>query len=124
MTVNLYTAWVGFFLGGVAGAIPGLFFHSEDWLGGYGAWRRRMVRLGHISFWGIGLINLSFALTVRALGLQDGLILPSRLFMVAAVTMPLVCYLSAFRAVFRHLFFVPATSVLVGVAAFLWRILG
>lgn len=37
--------------------------------------------------------------------------------------MPLVCYLSAARKTFRHLFFIPALSVTLGVAVFLVRIL-
>lgn len=123
MTINLYAAWIGFFLGCLAGAIPGLFFHDENWLGGYASWRRRMIRLGHIAFFGVGLINLAFALTARALGMGSGLGLPSWLLIAGLVVMPLVCYLSAFRMIFRHLFFIPALSITLGIALFLWRIM-
>ena len=51
--LNFYAAWIGILLGFVAGVVLGFFFHREDWLGGYHSWRRRMVRLGHISFFGI-----------------------------------------------------------------------
>ena len=34
--------------------------------------------------------------------------------------MPLVCYLSAWRKPFRHLFFIPAGSVILGVASFIY----
>ena len=122
MTMNLYAAWIGMTLGCIAGAIPGLFFHAEDWLGGYGSWRRRMIRLGHISFFGLGLINLAFAQTATNLELTGGLSVCSILLVVGAVAMPLVCYLSAWQIAFRHLFFIPATSVTVGIAMFLWRI--
>lgn len=121
MPANLYTAWLAFLLGSLAGLFTGLFFHREDWLGGYGTWPRRMIRLGHIAFFGLGLLNLAFVLTVRTLGLEGGIALSSILFIVGAVTMPLVCYLSALRAAFRHLFAVPALSVTVAIAAFLWR---
>ena len=120
MTGNLYAAWIGFLLGALAGATAGLFFDRETWLGGYADWRRRMVRLGHISFFGIGLLNLGFFLTVEALGIQGGLRLPAYLLIVGAVTMPLVCYLSAFRKGFRHLFFVPAGAVTLALAVFTW----
>ena len=33
-----------------------------------------------------------------------------------------VCYLSAYKMAFRHLFFIPATSTILAVASFLWRI--
>ena len=122
MQVNLYAAWIGFLLGCVAGMVPGLFFYGEDWLGGYQSWRRRMIRLGHISLFGIGLLNLSLVLTARAFAIESGLGAPSVLLVVGAVTMPLVCYLSAWRAGFRQLFCIPALSVTVGIACMLWRL--
>lgn len=122
MLLNIYAAWVAFLIGIIAGAISGLKFHSEDFLGGYGSWRRRLVRLAHISFFGIGLINLVFALTARALDITSGLSIASIMLVVGAITMPLVCYLAAFRPVFRHVFFIPVLSVLTGVVGMLWRL--
>ena len=122
MTINLYAAWIGFRLGALAGATSGLFFDRENWLGGYADWRRRMVRLGHVSFFGIGLLNLGFFLTVEAIGVQEGTRLPAILLIVGAVAMPLVCYLSAYRKSFRHLFFVPAGAVTLALALFVWRL--
>ena len=123
MIINLHAAWIGWLLGCIAGAIPGLFFHDADWLGGYASWRRRLTRLGHISFFGIGFINLGFALTVKALGLQGGLGSASVLLVVGAVAMPSVCYLSAWKPAFRHLFFIPASSVAIAIAIITWRII-
>ena len=42
---------------------------------------------------------------------------------VGAVTMPTVCYLSAWKPVFRHLFFIPAMSVTIGITLFTWRVI-
>lgn len=123
MNINIYAAWTGFFLGALAGMIPGLFFYKNDWLGGYNSWQRRMIRLAHIAFFGIGGINLGFALSARASGLETGLQTISALLIVGAVTMPGVCYLSAWKPVFRNLFFIPAGSVTIGIAMFLWRLL-
>lgn len=123
MLLNIYTAWVAFLVGIIAGAVSGLKFHSEDFLGGYASWRRRLVRLAHISFFGIGLINLVFALTARALAITSGLTVASVMLLVGAITMPLVCYLAAFRPQFRHLFFIPVLSVLSGVVVMLWRVI-
>jgi hypothetical protein len=120
---NIYIAWVLIFSGIVAGLITGLFFHEEHFLGGYSGWSRRLTRLGHIAFFGLGLINLSFALTARALAMESELAIASWLLILGGVTMPVVCYLAAFRKYFRHLFAIPALSVLVGVALFLWRML-
>lgn len=119
--VNLLAAWAGFLLGGVAGAIPGLFFHREHWLGGYASWPRRLIRLGHISFFGLGFINLGFSLTCTAKDMHDGCGAASMLLLIGAVTMPAVCYLSAWKPGFRHMFFIPALSVIAGIALFVGR---
>lgn len=117
---NLGAAWAGILLGSLAGAGAGLFFRGEDWLGGYGSWPRRMLRLGHISFFGIAFINIAFALTARTLNVETEVGVSSTLLLVGAVAMPTVCYLAAIRDTFRHLFFVPTLSVIAGVAVFLW----
>jgi hypothetical protein len=109
-------------LGCVSGALLGLFFHDEKWLGGYASWRRRMLRLGHISFFGIGLLNLAYALTLNSLGLQAPPA-ASLLFLVAAVGMPAVCFLSAVRDEWRLLFFIPVLSVTAGSGIVMWRLI-
>ena len=119
-TVNLYAAWAGILLGIVAGAVQGMFFHGENWLGGYASWPRRLARLGHISFFGLAFINLAFALTVRVFEVRSAVALPSVLLVVGAATMPLCCYLSAWRKPFRHLFIVPVFCVAVGVVVFVF----
>jgi hypothetical protein len=120
--LNLVAAWVGFLAGVVSGIVPGLLFHGEEWMGGYGSWRRRLTRLGHVSFFGIGFLNLGFGLTVRALDLEGGLAMASALFITGAVTMPLLCYLSAWKKPFRHLFFIPVVSLAGGITITLWKI--
>jgi hypothetical protein len=122
MTINIHAAWIGFLCGCLAGAIPGLFFHRQDWLGGYASWPRRMIRLAHIAFFGLGLLNLAFALTARTLGMEAGLQLPSLLLIVGAVTMPIVCYMSIWRITCRHLFCIPVVAVASSIVLFLWRI--
>jgi len=115
---NQLAAWIGILLGSLAGAALGLFFHRDNWLGGYASWPRRMLRLGHISFFGIGLINLAFAVSVPALALDQVPVWPSRLFILALITMPSLCYASAFWKPARHLFFVPVLCVIVGAGTF------
>lgn len=63
--LNLVLAWLWILLGFVSGMVLGLFFHRENWLGGYGSFRRRMYRLAHISFFGLGAVNLLFWLTLQ-----------------------------------------------------------
>ena len=122
MINNIYAAWIGMLLGCLAGMIPGLFFYQKDWLGGYGSWSRRMVRLAHISFFGLAFINLAFSFTISTLNIENGIAIPSVLLIIAAITMPLVCYSAVVKSFLRHLFFIPAMSATVGIAFFLWRI--
>ena len=111
--INITAAWIGFALGAVSGAIPGLFFHKQDWLGGYTSWPRRLIRLGHISFFGIGFMNLGLGLTCHALGITAPA--ASVLMLTGALMMPTICYASAFRPVCRNLFFIPAGSILLSI---------
>lgn len=117
--MNLLAGWISILLGFVAGAVPGLSFWREDWLGGYGSWRRRMIRLAHISFFGLGFINLAFVFTLppwatiahaAALRWSGGLLVAGN------ATMPAVCYLAAWRQPFRQLFVVPVVCEVLGVA--------
>jgi hypothetical protein len=123
MNSNLIAGWIGLLFGCLAGAVPGLFFHGNDWLGGYASWRRRLIRLAHVSFFGLGFINLLFALTARGLDLHAGLQASSVLLVTGAVAMPTICYLSAWKPVFRNLFFIPVGAVTAGIALFTWRII-
>jgi hypothetical protein len=116
--INFYAAWVGIFLGFIAGAVIGIFFHDENWMGGYSSWRRRMVRLGHISFFGIALINLTYSVSLTVFNVKITTPYPSYLFIAGAVTMPLVCFLSAYKKYFRHLFFIPVLCLVVGTFIF------
>ena len=85
--MNLYIGWIAVLGGLLAGATAGMFFDKEDWLGGYGSWRRRMLRLAHISLVGTGLLNLAFALSVRSLRMEPCPRLASGLFILGAATM-------------------------------------
>jgi len=113
--LNLYAAWVGILASCLAGAITGMFYHQENWLGGYSSWQRRMVRLGHISFFGLGMINFLYAFTVSHFDLSLKSPWSSLLLVIGLISMPLVCYLSAYKKFFRHLFFIPVLSVLSGI---------
>jgi hypothetical protein len=115
--------WLGMLLGVISGAVIGLFFHREDWMGGYGSYRRRLTRLGHISFFGLALVNFSFAFTQHVLSLRapwDSVSMWA--FLIGAASMPACCFLSAWRKPFRHLFFIPVSGVLLGVACILFNV--
>lgn len=111
-SINLYFAWCWITLGFVSGTLLGIFFYDAEWLGGYGSWRRRMLRLGHIAFIGTGLLNLAFVFTLRELDIHGDAQPTSALFLVGAATMPTICFLSAWKDGFRNLFFIPVISLI------------
>lgn len=118
--LNLLAGWIAMLAGALSGAIIGLFFHREEWMGGYSSFRRRMTRLGHISFWGLGFVNMLFAFSVKALEPSTvDLRFASGAFILGLVTMPLCCFLTAWRKPFRYLFPVPVVSIVAGIVAFL-----
>jgi hypothetical protein len=116
--INFQVAWIAILCGLVSGTFFGLFFHRAEWLGGYASWRRRLIRLGHISFFGTAALNLAFTFSVQHLRLVQPPRVASLAFVAGAVTMPLVCFLSAWRESFRHLFFIPVGSLIVASASF------
>lgn len=116
-SLNLFAGWAGFLGGALSGAVIGLYFHRDNWLGGYDSFPRRMVRLGHIAFFGLGLINILFALSAPATSSWADR--ASLLLIVGLVTMPLTCFATAWKKPFRHLFFIPAGSTTLGIVALL-----
>jgi hypothetical protein len=114
----LVTGWSGMLGGVVSGAALGLFFHREDWMGGYASLRRRLARLGHISFFGLGFLNLLLAFTNQLVALPArAASIAAGAMIVGAVAMPTCCFLAAWRPSFRHLFAVPVVGVFTGIVA-------
>ena len=120
VSLNILAGWLGVLGGIVSGALIGMFFHRDDWMGGYSSFRRRMTRLGHISFFGLGFLNLMFAFSLRAVEIPPfEARIASLCFIVGLIAMPVCCFLAAWRKPFRHLFSVPVTSLMIGIGALL-----
>jgi hypothetical protein len=112
--INLVAAWIGILLGFASGFLLGTSFHQEDWLGGYGSFRRRLYRLAHISCFGLGAVNLLFYLTAQKLPAGVLLGWASASFLLGAITMPLCCLIMAHMPKARLLFAIPVFSLLTG----------
>lgn len=114
---NRQIGWVCAALGAFTGLIMGLWSFDgpvtvPGWLGEYSATARRLARLGHIAFFGLGILNLLLAreLTLSALG--------QRAKRVASVSMnfgniflPLTLFGAAAYAPLKYLMAVPASAV-------------
>ncbi len=109
---NFTAGWWLILAAFVSGAIIGLGFHHEEYLGGYGSFRRRLLRLGHIALAALGMLNVVYGLSPVATGITLRSTLPGLLLICGAIAMPVVCFLSAWQKSFRHLFFVPVVLLL------------
>jgi hypothetical protein len=122
MAPTLLVSWLLICCGLVSGAAVGLFFARVDWLGGYGSWRRRLLRLGHIAFFGMAALNLAFLFTLPRLEQGVSLVWTSWLLVLAGIGMPLTCFASAWRRPLRRLFALPVSCDVVAVVFILERV--
>jgi hypothetical protein len=121
--INLLAAWVGITIGFVWGFAMGLFFHRDEWLGGYGALKRRLYRLAHISLFGLALINIAFFFTAEHLVFTStALRVASVGFLVGAISMPICCVAMAHFPRRRELFLIPVLSLVIAGACTLWEV--
>ncbi len=113
--LNEAFGWLWVVMGFASGTLLGMKFQGEQWLGGYGSHPRRLIRLGHISFFGLGILNILFAHSLERIHLSPILfMLASRSLILGALTMPVCCGLMAWKREFQPLFIVPVLSLLIG----------
>ena len=120
--LNFNSGWWLIFLAFVAGAGIGLGFHREDFLGGYGSFRRRLLRLGHIALAALGALNVLYGICPVPAPADRLGTWASALLVAGAIAMPLVCFLASWREPFRRLFFLPVALLLGAVALILARL--
>lgn len=99
----------------LTGAAIGLRFYQDDFWGGYGSFRRRIVRLGHIALAALGMLNIVYSFSPWPTDDTFAGQAASWGFLVGGCTMPAVCFLSGWKPGFRRLFFIPVVA-LVGAA--------
>jgi len=122
IAANLSLGWLWIHLGIVSGMALGMFFLRPGFLGGYASPRRRLVRLGHISFIGLGALNVMFAHSAPEITTQE-MSAASIGLIVAAVSMPPVCGLVAWRQSLVPLFLVPVSSAWLATGLIAWEML-
>jgi hypothetical protein len=113
--INGYFGWGMILTAFVTGAVLGVYFHRDDFLGGYSSFRRRILRLGHISLAALGMLNILYSLSPAASAVGMPSRVASLAFIVGGITMPAVCFLTSWRAGFRHWFFIPVIALIVAV---------
>lgn len=141
--LNLIVGWGMILLAFLIGAYLGIRAQNENWLGGYASLKRRLIRLGHIALAALGMLNIivwilfrmvphfpqvmprgvPLGISSRFSGLEGIARLPDNLrlvlflcFVVGAILMPMVCFLSALDFRWRYLFPIPVVLLIIGSA--------
>jgi hypothetical protein len=116
---NRVVGWVSLATGVLVGFVMGLWSFGgplpvPDRLGDYGDLSRRLARLGHVAFFGVGIINLLLARELPRLSLGRRARRAASVAMnVGNVFLPLTLLAAAFWHPIKYLMSVPATAVLV-----------
>lgn len=118
MHLNWALGWALMLLGLISGGLLGLFFHRGDFLGGYDAWPRRLLRLGHIAFMALGMLNLIYAAGPHPSGFTGDI--TAAALAVGSTTMPLVCFVSAWRCRLKFLFALPIVALALAFVLAFW----
>jgi len=123
---NRVVGWSSLALGAATGLILGLWSFDgplavPEWLGGYGDTSRRLARLGHIAFFGLGILNLLLAREFPELGLRAG---QRRVASVAMsfgnIFLPLTLFAAAAYRPCKYLMPLPALAVTVAMTLAVW----
>lgn len=112
--INNVFGWLWITVGFIGGMILGMKFRDDNWLGGYSTFPRRLVRLGHISFIGLGFVNILFAHSSVNLPVSQVFSVASVLFIVGGTAMPASCFLVAWRRKWFYVFSIPVISLILG----------
>jgi hypothetical protein len=112
---NELFGWISVLGGLVMGLVMGIKFQREEWLGGYGAFPRRMVRLAHVALVALGMLNIQFAQSAARLHLDSRFeSVASLAFIAATVLMPACCLLLAARRRHFEIFAAPIVCLATG----------
>jgi hypothetical protein len=119
MALHWYAGWSMVLAGLLVGSVLGCFFHREGFLGGYASFPRRLVRLGHIALIALGLVNVVLAVALRSDAAGELTTMASWPLLVGSVSMPTMCFLTAFRPRLRFGFAVPILALVLAVVLLL-----
>jgi len=116
--LNLAFGWIWITAGFLSGAMLGMGFHKENFMGGYGSWERRLTRLGHIAFFGTGFLNVMVGLSGLMLSedqMSGGMwYAMSWSFVIGALAMPICCFIAAKWIKAKSIFVLPVIALTAG----------
>ncbi len=115
--INILFGWAWMCLGFIFGMTLGMWAEGETWLGGYASITRRYLRLGHVAFIALSVINILYGKELGAVALPIHIKnIGSYLMISGAAGVPLACVSAAFFRKTRYFLPLPALAVLIGTA--------
>jgi hypothetical protein len=115
MAMHWYAGWSLVLAGLLVGSVLGFFFHREEFLGGYDSFRRRLVRLGHIALIALGLVNVIVSFVLALPTDLESASVASWSLLIGSLSMPAMCFLTAWRPSFRPGFALPVVALVLAV---------
>ena len=115
--INVLFGWVWMCLGFIFGMTLGIWAEGETWLGGYASVERRYLRLGHVAFIALSIINILYGKELGDVALPIYIKnIGSYLMIFGAAGVPLTCISATFFRKTRYFLPLPALAVLTGTA--------
>ncbi len=119
---NFAIGWTSLAVGALVGMVLGLWsfdgpFPVPGWIGAYDSTPRRLLRLGHIAFFGLGILNILLAHHMSHFRLGTGSRRTASICMnFGNVFLPLTLIAASIYLPLKYLMTIPATSVSVALA--------
>ncbi len=113
--INVIFGWAWMCVGFISGMLLGLRAEGKNWLGGYASVTRRYLRLAHVAFIALSIINILYGKELASVDLADNIKnIGSALMIFGAVGIPLACIAAAFISKTKYLLPLPASAILLG----------
>ena len=115
--INVLFGWAWMCLGFIFGMTLGMWAEGEIWLGGYTSLARRYLRLGHVAFIALSIINILYGKELGAVALPVHIKnIGSYLMIFGAIGVPLTCISAAFFRNAKYFLPLPALALLAGIS--------
>ncbi len=113
--INILFGWAWMCVGFLSGMILGLWSEGEQWLGGYSSVTRRYLRLAHVAFIALSIINILYGHELASVALPNNIKnIGSALMIFGTAGVPLACISAAFLRKTKYLLPLPAMAVMIG----------
>jgi hypothetical protein len=115
--INILFGWAWMCVGLILGMTLGIWAEGEKWLDGYASITRRYLRLGHVAFIALSMINILYGRELGSAGLPVFVkIIGSPLMIFGAVGVPLTCISAAFCRKIKYILPLPALAIFTGIS--------